>query len=213
MLEPDPLARLLVLPAVAALGFRPVAAPGVDAEAAGAAFVALEGLADCRRAREEAIRAAGGARARSTGVAAPPGAGLPPLVVGYGACSELLLSAHRAHGCCDVVVQLDARAGHPRLLHLPPVDAAARAGLSVREADVLVLLLRGLTTPVLAAQLCVSENTARSHCRAVLRKLGFRDRRALRAGSPGGGSQVRLPAAANFAEEWPVAAQRPSAHT
>jgi DNA-binding CsgD family transcriptional regulator len=216
VLEPDPLARYLVVPAVAALGFA-VVPPGWAGDEAGASpaavFVSLERLVDCRRAREQAATAARAARPPSTSATATPGAGQPFLVVGYGACSELLLSAHRAHGCCDLIVRLDAPAGQPRLLHLPPGDAAASAGLSAREADVLVLLLRGLTTRALAARLCVSENTARSHCRAVLRKLGFRDRRALRAGSPGGGSQVRPPATANFAEEWGVAARRPSAHT
>ena len=216
VLEPDPLARCLVVPAVTALGFvvAPAGRAGDEACASPAVvFVSLERLVDCRRAREQAASAVRPARAWSTSSTETPDTGLPSLVVGYGACSELLLSAHRAHGCCDLIVRLDAPAGQPRLLHLPPRDAAAAAGLSAREADVAVLLLHGLTTPALAARLCVSENTARSHCRAVLRKLGFRDRRALRAGSPGGGSQVRPPSAANFAEESAVAAQRPSAHT
>jgi DNA-binding CsgD family transcriptional regulator len=55
------------------------------------------------------------------------------------------------------------------------------AGLTARGADVLVLLLGGLTTAAIAARLCVSASTARSHCRAVLRKLDAGDRRALRA--------------------------------
>jgi DNA-binding CsgD family transcriptional regulator len=38
-----------------------------------------------------------------------------------------------------------------------------------------------------AACLCVSPATARSHCRSVLRKLGVRDRRELRALLLGGG--------------------------
>jgi len=51
----------------------------------------------------------------------------------------------------------------------------------MREADVLVLVLGGLSTAALAERLCVSPATARTHCRALLRKLGAADRRALRA--------------------------------
>jgi DNA-binding CsgD family transcriptional regulator len=102
-------------------------------------------------------------------------------VVGYGAGPSPLLAAHRAHGCADLVLQLGAAAGRPCFVHLPAADAVTAAGLTVREADVLVLLLGGLTTASVAARLCVSTSTARSHCRAVLRKLGAGDRRALRA--------------------------------
>jgi DNA-binding CsgD family transcriptional regulator len=55
----------------------------------------------------------------------------------------------------------------------------------VREADVLVLLLAGLTTAAIAARLCISPATARSHCRSVLGKLGAPDRTSLRAGLAG----------------------------
>ena len=72
------------------------------------------------------------------------------------------------------------RSGAPELVHLPAADPVAAAGLSLREADVLVLLLQGLTTPAVAARLSVAPSTARSHCRAVLRELGVRDRRGLR---------------------------------
>ena len=176
VLDPDPLTRLLVAPAVAALGFAPVVlAPhgGPAADAPVAVFVSLDRPADCRRVLREAAPAVSGAR----------------LVAGYGAGPEALLSAHRAHRCCDVVLRLTAAAGRPRLVHLPAADAVSAAGLSDREADVLVLLLLGLTTPALAARLGVADSTARSHCRAVLRKLGAPDRRALRArllAGPGG---------------------------
>jgi hypothetical protein len=52
--------------------------------------------------------------------------------------------------------------------------------------------------------LCVSPSTARTHCRAVLRKLGAGDRRALRArflAGRGPGPEVCLGGHANFAEE------------
>jgi DNA-binding CsgD family transcriptional regulator len=70
-------------------------------------------------------------------------------------------------------------------MHLPADDPVGRAGVSVREADVLVLLLAGLTTAAIAARLRISPATSRSHCRAVLRKLGAADRTALRAGFAG----------------------------
>jgi len=109
---------------------------------------------------------------------AAPGGGL---LVGYGTGPMELLAAHRLHRCTDLVLALSAVAGRPRLLHLPSGDRLARAGVTSREADVLVLLMAGLATADIARRLCVSPSTARSHCRAVLRKLGAGDRRALRA--------------------------------
>ncbi len=175
VLEPDPLARLLVAPAVAALGF--AVAPDACSRAAGsegapappgtapaAVFLPLGGARDCRRA-------AGDARL----LAAPA-----PLVVLYGAGPPALLAAHRAHRCADQVLWLTAAADGPRFAHPPAPDAVSAAGLSPREADVLVLLLHGLTTPAIAVRLGVARSTARTHCRAVLRKLGAGDRRALR---------------------------------
>ena len=189
VLEPDPLARLLVEPAVEALGLLPVAGPGAAAlsardpaavEGAGSpgatgwgsvggpavVFLPLAAHADCMEAC---------AAARATGE------GAPPLVVGYGAGQPALLAAHRAHRCADVVLLLTAGSGGPRFAHLPLSDPVAEAGLTEREADVLVLLLAGHTTAGIAGHLCVSLSTARSHCRAVLRKTGAGDRRALRA--------------------------------
>jgi DNA-binding CsgD family transcriptional regulator len=95
--------------------------------------------------------------------------------------SPALLAVHRAHGCADLVLLLVAGADGPRFAHLPGRDPVTEAGLTRREADVLVLLLGGLTTPAVAGRLGVSTSTARSHCRAVLRKLGAGDRRSLRA--------------------------------
>ncbi len=170
VLEPDPLARLLVVPAVVALGF----AVAEDASGAperhrpAAVFVPLHREDDCRRA----CAAARGAH--------DPG-GRAPLVVGYGAGPPAVLAAHLVHGCADAVLRLEAAAGRPCLAYLPAGGAVTAAGLTAREADALVLLLRGLTTQSIAARLCVSTSTARSHCRAVLRKLGAGDRRALRA--------------------------------
>ena len=201
MLEPDPLARLLVVPAAEALGFR--VAEGASACGAGlapsAVFISLERVDDCRRACAEAHRAA-------------PGLGAP-LVIGYGACAPGLLSAHRAHRCADVVVRLTAAAGRPRFAHLPAADAITSAGLTDREADVLVLLLCGLTTAGVGARLSISPSTARTHCRAVLRKLGAGDRRALRALLLAGAFEVCPSGRANFDEESAVAARGLNPHT
>jgi DNA-binding NarL/FixJ family response regulator len=156
----------LVTPAVLDLGFAAVAfAPAASREPPAAVFVALDRQLDCRGARQVA------------GAAGAPA----PLLAGYGAGATALLAAHRAHGCCDLVLRLAAAAGRPRLEHLAASDPVTAAGFSVREADVLVLLLRGLTTPAIAARLCIAPSTVRSHCRVVLRKLGASDRRALRA--------------------------------
>ena len=92
-----------------------------------------------------------------------------------------MLAAHRAHGCADLVLLLTVARGCARFAYLPAADDVSAAGLTRREADVLVLLFGGLTTPQIARRLCVSSSTARTHCRAVLRKLGAGDRRALRA--------------------------------
>ena len=215
LLEPDPLARLLVAPAIAALGFR--VAEGASARDASlppaAVFVSLERAGDCRHACAEARRAgARGDRARG---------GPAPLVVGYGAGPPGLLAAHRAHRCADVVLRLTATAAAPGFVHVPAAGAVTAAGLSEREADVLVLLLHGFTTAAIGARLCVAPSTARTHCRAVLRKLGAGDRRALRALllagpsllSAGAGPEVCPVGAANFAEESAVAALRPPGHT
>jgi DNA-binding CsgD family transcriptional regulator len=157
-------------------------------------------------------------------------------VAGYAAGAPALLAAHRAHRCCDLVLRLGEAAGRPRLEHLTATDPVTAAGLSVREADVLVLLLGGLTTAAVAARLCIAQSTARSHCRAVLRKLGAPDRRTLRARllapplapphghSPGPasrpltaavapGSQVCRAPRTSFAEEWAVAIGPPALHT
>ncbi len=221
VLEPDPLARLLVVPAAAALGFRVV--EGACACGAGLApsvvFVPLEQVDDCRRVCEQARRAAPEQRAAP---GRPAGSGrVAPLVVGYGACAPGLLCAHRAHRCADVLLSLTVAAGRPCFAHLPATDAITAAGLTLREADVLVLLLRGLTTAAIGARLCVSPSTARTHCRAVLRKIGAGDRRALRAlllaaappASLGAGLEVCPAVVANFAEESPVAAPGLPAHT
>lgn len=52
-------------------------------------------------------------------------------------------------------------------------------GLSSREAEVLNLLVQGLTNPEIAERLCVSPRTVESHRAGVQRKLGVRTRAEL----------------------------------
>jgi DNA-binding CsgD family transcriptional regulator len=111
-----------------------------------------------------------------------------PLVVGYAAGGRELLAVHRRHACCDLVLDLRAVAGRARFAYLPPRGIVEQAQLTAREADVLVLVLGGRSTAALAERLCVSPATARTHCRALLRKLGAADRRALRVRLLGAGS-------------------------
>ena len=83
----------------------------------------------------------------------------------------------------------------------PPAgaDEVTAAGLTEREADVLVLLLARADDAGHRRRLCVSPSTARTHCRAVLRKLGAGDRRALRARLLGALGVLRRPPAPRFA--------------
>jgi len=171
VVEPDPLVRLLVLEVVRDLGF----AISPSAAAAGTVFVSLDRPEGCRRVRAARPPADAG---KTSAVAAP-------FVVGYGSGPLAPLAAHRAHACADLVLALRVADDRAVFTHLPVDDPVRRSGLSVREADVLVLLLAGLTTLAIAARLCISPATARSHCRAVLGKMGAADRMALRAGLAG----------------------------
>ncbi|NUP67483.1 MAG: response regulator transcription factor [Nonomuraea sp.] len=54
--------------------------------------------------------------------------------------------------------------------------AAALDGLTPREAEVFDLLARGRSNSEICAALVLSENTVKSHVRAVLQKLDLRDR-------------------------------------
>lgn len=48
--------------------------------------------------------------------------------------------------------------------------------LSPREREVFALVLQGLTNKEIAAQLCISESTAKFHVSAILKKCGARSR-------------------------------------
>jgi DNA-binding NarL/FixJ family response regulator len=55
-------------------------------------------------------------------------------------------------------------------------DATDEFGLSRREREVLGELLAGLDNKGIAGHLCISEDTVKSHVKAIFRKLGARDR-------------------------------------
>jgi DNA-binding NarL/FixJ family response regulator len=52
----------------------------------------------------------------------------------------------------------------------------AHLGLTQRESEVLALLVAGLSNRAIAARLVVSEDTVKTHSRAIYRKLGTSDR-------------------------------------
>lgn len=152
LLEPDPLLRPVAENAVRQLGFEPGVVP------APVLFLDLGGLQTCPWR------------------AAPEGA----IVVGYVAGRPLTAAAHFFHDCCAQVLELRATARGPQFtaLILPP--ALASAPLTVREADVLALLLVGATDRAAAAALGVAPATIRTHARALFRKVGAADRHELR---------------------------------
>ena len=56
---------------------------------------------------------------------------------------------------------------------------AARYFLTEREAAVLGLLLAGRSAPYIAEQLCVSQNTVKTHVRHIYAKLDIHTRQEL----------------------------------
>ncbi len=62
-----------------------------------------------------------------------------------------------------------------------PLGAAALAGLTDREREILALVARGRSNDDIAADLVISPLTAKTHVRNVLQKLACRDRAALTA--------------------------------
>ncbi|WP_059019573.1 LuxR C-terminal-related transcriptional regulator [Mycobacterium sp. M26] len=59
---------------------------------------------------------------------------------------------------------------------LPPVDSATPGQLSKRELEVLALLGTGASNAHIAARLVIAEDTAKSHVKRILRKLGAANR-------------------------------------
>lgn len=70
---------------------------------------------------------------------------------------------------------LDQRLGRARR-HDLRTDPADDFGLSRREREVLGEMLAGLANKRIAERLCISEDTVKSHVKAIFRKLGARDR-------------------------------------
>jgi len=70
---------------------------------------------------------------------------------------------------------LDDRLGRQRHRGEAP-DCVAELGLSRREREVLDELRLGLDNKAIAVRLCISEDTVKSHVKAIFRKLGARDR-------------------------------------
>jgi len=93
---------------------------------------------------------------------------------------------HALHGCADAYAVLLVGPGEGAAAltaRFEPVcgpDRLTAAGLTVREAGVLALVLARLSDAEIAARLVVSPATVRAHCRSILRKLGARSRRDLR---------------------------------
>jgi len=105
-----------------------------------------------------------------------------------GECSQLL--ALGATACLGKDVEgrdiLNAIHLASRGLHVLPHSSPANTNagllpdvLTPREADVLDQLQRGRSNGEIAAALCVSIETVRTHARAVFRKLGVHNRREL----------------------------------
>jgi DNA-binding NarL/FixJ family response regulator len=69
----------------------------------------------------------------------------------------------------------DARVGTSRTASLP-IAALLGGDFSRREGEVLTQLARGLDNKSIAGQLVISEETVKSHVKAIFRKLGARDR-------------------------------------
>jgi DNA-binding NarL/FixJ family response regulator len=93
---------------------------------------------------------------------------------------------------------LDAGLGSSPRAYAEP-DRVAEYGLSPREREVLNEMLAGQGNRAIAERLCISEDTVKSHVKAIFRKLGARDRGhaiALALGSampPGPVGQLRVP--------------------
>jgi DNA-binding NarL/FixJ family response regulator len=73
------------------------------------------------------------------------------------------------------VTVVDDRLGHSRELGRR-IDPSGECGFSRREREVLGELIAGLDNRSIARQLCIAEDTVKTHLKAIFRKLGARDR-------------------------------------
>ncbi len=106
---------------------------------------------------------------------------------------DLIAAAAREHGCQprDVIVRAVAafapkavvevdRETKLELRQLANVITAPKVGsLTPRESEVLVLLAQGLSNKLIAAQLFVSEHTAKFHVNQLAKKTGASTRTAI----------------------------------
>jgi len=91
--------------------------------------------------------------------------------------------------------ELDERLGSQRH-RSEAADCVAELGLSRREREVLDELMLGLDNKAIAIRLCISEDTVKSHVKAIFRKLGARDRAHAVALALGSAPPAAVPAPA-----------------
>jgi DNA-binding NarL/FixJ family response regulator len=91
-----------------------------------------------------------------------------------GATIERLLSAIAA--AVDGATYLDPLIARRVIDHLKPPTNTSKANLSVRELEVLKLMVEGLSNPEIATSLYLSTNTVKTHVRGIMNKLAVDDR-------------------------------------
>ncbi len=62
------------------------------------------------------------------------------------------------------------------LIQATTQPAAQAPGLTVREREILALMVQGRTNPQIAHQLAISRSTVKFHIRSILSKLGVASR-------------------------------------
>ncbi|TFV65100.1 UNVERIFIED_ORG: response regulator transcription factor [Bacillus sp. AZ43] len=80
------------------------------------------------------------------------------------------------HGLLDPAATLRVIAAYATAPAPDPARAAALAGLTERETDVLSLVAAGLSNAEIAARLYLGEATVTTHVSRILLELGLRDR-------------------------------------
>jgi DNA-binding CsgD family transcriptional regulator len=181
--EADPLVRAAVTQALASSGAAALTAvqPGTGAQRRLVGVHGLLGVASCPLRRADRAPANGGPADAGSGCVrrASGRAAIGARSILYVVRDPLAAELHRVHGCSDLACVFWPEEGGGRFESLAWPGRLDSACLTPREADVLALLLARRTNQEIAAQLVLSPATVRAHCRAVLRKLGARDRRHL----------------------------------
>lgn len=115
------------------------------------------------------------ARLRSLDHASAPPDAAPTVRVRTTTGGWLLIHASHLHGSVgDIAVIIEP--AHPS--NLAPLLLSSR-GLTPREREVALLVLRGASTQAIAADLHLSAYTVKDHLKAIFDKLGVRSRRDL----------------------------------